>query len=784
METSSLVNADRKARSVLFLKIIRDFKSNAMQFIAMMLLCFLGTWVFSGMDTSWRTFDKTIETYFTQNRLFDISVIDTQITQQDLSKLRHTVQGISPAYIRPRTMLEVKLDNTSDIVYAALYLFDGPMDVNMPYLKEGSLLSESDRRGCLVEEQFAKARGIKIGDSITFELQGLKFHFIVRGIILSPEFTCTIREVVQDPEHYGFVYANSCAFPSFPCNNVLVKFHNNIDIENAVSAIGEALPRAELLTRSTHRPAVTARYYPDLFQKLSILFPLLAMAVAAMILINTLKRLIEDERLNIGTLCSLGYNKRQIFGRYVWYAIIPSTIGSFAGFFIGRYTFPLILLPIVQNNVVLPVIISSDISAISCCVAFFSIAASVFICLLTFRQTIVETAASLLRPKPPKTGSRILLERYTLMWSKLSFNSKIVIRNLMRNKGRMFITIVGVLCCNMLIICTFALQSSVNGTIASNFGGTLQYDYRIKLKPDQAAPIQKYVAMADRKTVEGIMEVSITTGVKGKYRMCMLTVAEDNQKLICLGPDQTWIPLPSSGAYMSSNLAKILGVNKGQFIEFYRSEDSTPKMVQIVDFCDTNMTQGIYMSRNAWESLYSTPFYPTTLYLKDPTPEVLNSFACISETDTITSMNDQRTQAASQLDSASLAFTILSIVALSLAFVICYNMARLNFNERKRDYATLKVLGYFINEIRRIITSQAIITSLIGTLLGIAPGILLCDVILTMIEQDSISFVAIYKISDILLSSIITFLFTLLVEFLFTRRVQSIDMVEALKSVD
>lgn len=284
----------------------------------------------------------------------------------------------------------------------------------------------------------------------------------MRGTILSGEYLVTAKNITPQPDIYGYMYVSAKAMAAFPFTEMLVKASSDADLTQVRAEIMNTCPTALIVDKDTHSGTLSARNFVSMFRSLSYLFPVLVFAVAAMIVVNTLTRMIENQRVQMGTLKALGYRDRQIRLHYLSYAIVPSVAGSLLGVLTGQISIPYILWPIVSTNVRYPARLHAPISGITWLIAVLSVVMCLLICLHTYNRAARETTASLLRPKPPKSGSRILLERIPRLWGRFSFNTKMIIRNIFRNKGRSFLSLVGILCCNMLIICSFGLQESIN----------------------------------------------------------------------------------------------------------------------------------------------------------------------------------------------------------------------------------------------------------------------------------------------------------------------------------
>ena len=776
-------STERRRHNMLFRKLLRDMKQNAMQFLAIVLLCALGTWVFSGLDATWRMLDLSAETYFEECNLADLWVKSSGFSKQDLSRLKN-LSGVKQ--IQARSTLEYDAPDLGTDVSLNVHAYDGEMVLNTPLIREGEALRSTDLKGCLLEEQFAEAHDLHVGDSITLSYSGISKNFIIRGIVMSAEYMVTTKDVTADPEHYGFALISAQAVTEMPLNDVLVELEDDADESAVIAEIQEMLPTSLVLTQQTHSSTMMARNYTSMFQNLSYVFPVLAFAVAAMIVVSTLTRMIENQRIQMGTLKALGYRDRQIRFHYLSYAFYPSLVGSLAGVIIGQYTLPDVIWKIVTHNSRYPYQLRAAISLPSWGMMILSVVLSVVICLHAYNKAARETTADLLRPKPPKSGSRILLERITGLWRRLSFNAKMIIRNLLRNKGRTLMALVGIICCNMLIICTFGLLDSFDYFIGQYYNNTLRYDMRVDLDSTTAGTLESYQSRLgnEAEKIDGIMEQTISLRFNGQSRSMLLTVMPENQTSLYLGTDGTWLAMPEEGIIVSAKQCEVMGISVGDTVDLVLAGDDDTLHLQVISTADTNIGQGVFMGKKAWEKLRKGSFAATSLLITGPTDDCVYRLNEMDEVTAIKYPTQQFKQTMTIMDSTSTAFTILSGAALGLAFVICYNMGLMNFTERTRDYATLKVLGYHQKEIRKLMLHENDITALLGVILGIPPGILLVDVILKSCEYDSMVFASNVTIQSILLASAITFAFTWFIEWVLTRKVRTIDMVEALKSVE
>ena len=773
--------ARRRRFSVLQVKLLRGFRENAMQFLAMLLLCALGTFAFSGLDGTWRMQERTIETYLSRQNLADLWVSGSALERGDLLTIAN-LPGVER--ILPRTSLTVDVVAPARKVTARVHAYHQSWAINTPYLSAGQMLGERDRRGVLVEEQFARAQGWTVGSSITLKIGQQERSYAVSGLVFSPEYLITSDDVAPSPETYGFVLMTTDMLPGFPLNECLVRLQEGTVPDGVLRELQARLPEAVAITQKTHASTMGARNYIAMFHALSFLFPSLAYFVAVLIVITTLSRMIDNERMQIGTLKSLGYRKGPIRAHYLAYAFYPAALGSLLGLYAGHTTLPWVIWKMIETNVRVPAVGNAPVSALSWAMTAAEVVVAMLICVHQIHSRLKESTASLLRPKPPRSGARVLLEYWTGLWRRLSFNKKMVVRNLLRNKGRTAMTLIGLLCCNMLIICSFGLKESIPYFSNHYYQKTLNYDLRFDLDTSKSGTLESYRGRIRADRIDGVMERSVDLRTEKEERTVRLIVLDDAQESFHLDELGESTALPAEGLLIGKKLAALMGLVPGDVAELWFPGKDRPTLVPIVDYAHINVGLDLFMRQSAWEALREGDFQPSALVVTGMGAQERLRVEELEEVSGIKAPPDQYKQTLRILDSASTAFSILGGVALGLAFVICYNMGLMNFTERTREYATLKVLGYHQKEIRSLMMRENNWTTLAGTALGIAPGIAMVSVILKMCEFETMVFRSHVTLRSILPSCAITIAFSLFIEILLTRKVRSIVMVEALKSVE
>jgi len=334
-----------------------------------------------------------------------------------------------------------------------------------------------------------------------------------------------------------------------------------------------------------------------------------------------------------------------------------------------------------------------------------------------------------------------------------------------------------------LIIASFGLQDSVNLIAKTHYTKVLNYDVRANLTM-QAGTAKSYDRRMEAQSVECLMEKGVTASANGISRTTLLTVVETEQQMLHLGADETHTPILPGGAAVTEKMAQTLKLCVGDFVTFaFPGEDETVS-ITVSQIVYNNIQQGFYMEQSTWEGLRKGNFMPTAILLKNPTAECIAQLGEMEEVDRLERPVEQSGELTNLMELLSSVFVLLMAIALALAFVICYNMGLMNFAERTREYATLKVLGYHQKEIRGLIVGENLLVAVFGVGASIWPGIGLTGLVLKVCATESITYPSRPAPESILFACVLTFVFSILIQLLLTRKVHRIDMVEALKSVE
>lgn len=519
------------------------------------------------------------------------------------------------------------------------------------------------------------------------------------------------------------------------------------------------------------------------------LFPLVFFVVAILICLTSMTRMVEEERGQIGTLKALGYDNVQIASKYVIYALLATIIGSIIGVLIGFRILPSIIFNMysMMYNVGKIIIefnwyyaLTGTLIAIFC-----TVAATLFAC---YRE-LKESPAALMRPKSPKAGKRVLLERIKFIWNRLSFTRKVTVRNVFRYKKRFLMTIVGIAGCTGLIIAGFGLRDCITSIVSGQYEKVFNYQVEVTFKPDVTLD-EKNSEVERIKKINKVKDTLIAN--KESVEIENKDTNQSIQLIVPFSSPDGFITLKNrvskekytlnDNIIVSEKLSKLLDLKKGDKLKLKTDKEYTATIGGITE---NYFLHYIYMDKG----LYDSSFY-NTLFIKtdDLTEEEEKVLATeIKKNDTISNISftsSTRNVFDSTMKNFGLVAIVLIVSAGLLAFVVLYNLANVNISERIRELATIKVLGFYDREVYNYVGRETTILTGIGMFFGILIGKALTVFILKTCELDQIMFGTTIKIQSYIYSLLLTVVFTLLVNITTYFALKKVDMIESLKSIE
>ena len=473
-------------------------------------------------------------------------------------------------------------------------------------------------------------------------------------------------------------------------------------------------------------------------ENIAKVFPIVFFMVALLISLTSMTRMVEEQRTQIGTLKALGYNKIQIASKYVIYAGLACIIGGILGMSVGFVLLPKIIWMMYQmmyqmtDNIHISFNLSiGGIGLLLICVCI--IGATIYAVL----KELVQTPATLMRPKAPKIGKRVLLEKIPFIWKHLSFSQKVTVRNIFRYKKRFLMTIIGIFGCTALIVVGFGIRDSIRCIMPNQFEKVFEYDMQIGLKNGlEEEQKQEYITSLQEKTeMEKVVETYVTSNTainqENKEDVQIIVPKEENDlngiiNLVDAKTNQK-IELQENEICLTDKAAELLGVKQGDTITLKDSKDKE-RQVKISNIVENYVYHYVYMSKTTYENLYGTTYDTNVLFTKnndlngeqeeDLATEIMNQseVASVSRISTAMDMLDDT------MKSLNYVVIILIVSAGLLAFVVLYNLSNVNISERIRELATIKVLGFYDKEVYSYVTRETVILTAIGIVLGLIGG--------------------------------------------------------------
>ena len=532
-------------------------------------------------------------------------------------------------------------------------------------------------------------------------------------------------------------------------------------------------------------------------------FPFIFFLVAALVALTTMTRMVEEERMLIGTFKALGYARGRITSKYLLYAALAAGVGSVVGIAVLSQVLPWVIMEAYSIVYYVPRGPMPIDWPIALAAAGLGIGITLLATWAAAAATLRETPAALMRPPAPKAGKRILLERVGPLWRRLSFSWKVTFRNIFRYKRRLVMTCVGIAGCTALLLTGLGLQNSINDIIDVQYGELVDYNVVVTEKEDATASEREAAAaLLDDKaalpvTVRATESSMIAQGADGTEAMTTIVAPEDTLAFEGLWKFRTRegheaVPLVNDGAVITEKLASKLGIAVGGTITFAEQDDlgnATAKTYQVpvAGIIENYIGDYAFMTPATYERTFGEA--PANLTVFAQATDDAEARAALSDAlratgavDTV-AFNDEVIASYKQmLRSVNMVVVVLVVAAAALAFIVLYNLTNINITERAREIATLKVLGFTPREVNAYIFREIVLLTVLGALVGLGLGIVLEGFVVVTAEVDQVMFGRTIHWGSFVIAFVLTMVFTAVVMLVMRPKLAHIDMVESLKS--
>ena len=763
------------------------------RFLSILIIVLLGVGFFAGIRAVAPDMENTLDAYYEENNFYDIYITsDYGVTDKVINKLEEDY-NIEAGYSFDA------ITNKEEDYATRIISYDEENEINKPKLVKGRMPEKVDE--VVIDNQISDS--IKIGDKITIDSDlVLNKTLTVTGYVESPLYISTERDsttLLSGQINY-FLYMKTENILSPVKTTAYIKldteesrFSNKYEdlVKEEKKEIRKILKEEEnnatwyVLDINANTGFYQYEQDTERIDNVAKVFPLVFFIVAVLVCLTTMTRMVEEERSQIGTLKSLGYRDSAIMFKYILYASLATIIGSIIGVLIGYRILPELCFTMYQNLYKLGDIKLSYYSSLTFQGMMIALVCTLGATIYTCRKTLKESPANLLRPVAPRPGKRVLLERIPFIWNKLSFSYKVTVRNVFRYTKRFLMTIIGIAGCTGLILAGFGLKDCIGKIVPNQYDELFTYDASITLNEEATEnTINELTQVKEIKDLLRVQEESISIDNKDTNQSVTLIVPEEDL--------DDFIKLQSrkkkeeynltDGIIITEKLANLLEVEVGDTLEFTGTNTYTEKISHITE---NYLLHYIYLPKSSYKgSTYNTVLIKTTEMTEKEEKTFAAKLKEIEGVSNISFTSTTRHVFDDTMESFAYVSLILIVSAGALAFVVLYNLSSVNISERRRELATIKVLGFYDKEVYQYINRENSILTVIGILLGLGIGNILTVYILKTCEIDNLMFDYSILWPSYIYAILITAAFAILVNIILYFSLKKIDMIESLKSVE
>ncbi len=832
--------------------LIREIRRSKTRFFSILSIALIGVAFFAGVRATGPDMKLSGDRYFDEYELFDLMAASPEgLTEEDLEDIRLTagVSAVQGAVIQDAVVYYGGLHEALIKLYSLPIAEEAPgleakpavfrrqgLDIdpspgvwlNQPVLRQGRL-PEADGEIAL-DNFFARDAAIRVGDTLTLENYGQSRRLTVTGLVDSPLYLYVGRGSSSlgsgTNQAFGLASGNDIAAlgPKLPFGAELQRRYSAAYVKvNGAGELNSLLPEYErfvqpvkdrlkalgdqedwlVLTRAEANDGYSG--FNDDSRRIEAVgrvFPAIFFLVAILVTLATMTRMVEEQRIQIGTLKALGYGSGAIASGFLLYALAASLLGSLLGASIGFRLFPTVIFNAYSIIYTLPDFETPFYWSLALPAAAAAVGSVVFGTLAACLKELTALPAALMRHKAPPAGKRILLERLGFFWKQLSFVQKVTARNLFRYKKRFWMSVVGIAASCGLLLTGFGLRDSIFSIMDIEFDEIILYDLQCNLEQalspgEMAEFIEKTLAPlpveealgcyfgnkdsrgpAEKEQGEPKRSVSVVASAEGEALGRMINMHDGDRE----------IRLPREGAVISQKLSELMKAGPGDV--FYITEGKSEREVKIADVMENYMNHYVLMSDTYYEEVFDESFRENHVLMiltgegKKTQEETAAAILADQRVNLVKTASAIRNTLGDAFDSLYLVVVVLIFSAAALLFVIMYNLTNINIAERRRELATVKVLGFTDPETYDYVYRENYLLTLIGVILGMAAGVFMHRIVIVTCEIDVIKFVRQIKPFSYFLSAVFTFLFSFIVNKITRFQIRAVDMVESFKSVE
>ncbi len=764
------------------------------RFISILVIVLLGVGFFAGIRAVAPDMKNTLDNYYEKTNMYDIFITSNYGIREEVEKKLEEKYNVETGYSFDAITTK-KEDYATKIIS-----YNKEDKINTPKLIKGKMPEKVDE--VVVDNDFRSE--IKIGDKITIDSNLINNKTVtVTGYVESPLYISTERDstnLLSGTIDY-YLYMNetniispvkTTAYINLAAEESRFSKKYEDTVKKAKTDIRKTLQEEKVTGEEWYVLDIdsNAGFYQyeqdtERIDNVAKVFPLVFFIVAVLICLTTMTRMVEEERSQIGTLKSLGYKDSAIMFKYILYATLATIIGSIIGVVIGYRLLPELCFEMYKNMYRLGDIKLSYYASLTFQGMIIALLCTLGATIYTCRKTLKESPANLLRPVAPAAGKRVLLERIPIIWNHLSFSHKVTVRNVFRYKKRFLMTIIGIAGCTGLILAGFGLKDCIVKMVPHQYEEIFSYQAKIALNEEKTnETINKIKENKKIKDILEVQEEAVTIDNKDTNQSVTLVIPkEDPDGFIKLQDRKTNEHYNlNNGIIITEKLANLLEVEENDVLKFTGTDKYEKKIAHITE---NYLFHYIYLPKSEYqEDEYNTVLVKTKNMTEKEEKEFASKLKEIPGVSSITFTSSTRHIFDDTMDNFAYVSLILIVSAGALAFVVLYNLSSVNISERRRELATIKVLGFYDKEVYQYINRENTILTLIGILLGLGIGNILTMYIIKTCEIDMLMFDTTIAWPSYLYAILITMSFAILVNIILYFSLKKIDMIESLKSIE
>ena len=783
---------------------IRDILHNKSQFLTIFLMVLIGVMVYVGIESYMDGMIQTADTFYTENNLQDLNVLGTNLTIDDLNKVKK-IDHVNDA---ERKLVVTGIDASKDDK-TYLISFIESNNISKFYVVDG-VEFDANKKGVWLDNFYAKENNLHVGDTISIKYDTFTLNETILGLINVPDHlydTSDASELVPNRKKFGFVYLSSNEVPEdyiksmvmkkmkitdtktfdkyvkdfnykdyIPYNYIMVDVDNKYNVSKVKNDIEDNIKSALAIVKIEDTSSYVM-YQGEIDEGASYvgIFSGLFLFIAMLSVITTMTRVIKKQKLQIGTLKALGFKNSKISSHYIGYGFWISLFGAICGIILGRFFIGNIFIGLEMSFFEIPngkAVINNMSYVVALCV----VAVVSLITYLTCRKELKKIPAESLRNELPKVKNGSLNLTTKKLFRKMNFSSKWNLRDIIRNKFRTITGVVGIVGCCTLIVCAFGMLNSMNHFIKLQFEDLYDFDYKLTLNENISEKDLK--ELTDKYGNSTSQTLGIEIKDSNGNRVANNIFVDDSNNLVRFqnSKDKFININDNTGIYVTSKLAENNNYKLGDIITWHIYGDSTYYESKIVGFNKVPQNQNITVTRSYLESL-NVKYTPDSLYTK-------SDLKGVKEIDGVSLIQDKNALKESMESMLSMMKEMIILIiffAILLGAIIIYNMGILSYSEKEYQFATLKVLGFKDKKIKKIFIQQNLWITALSVIIGLPSGYYLTSWLFKACLDDNFDFGVYINITTYIIATVGTFLVSYLVSKSLARKVNKIDMVSSLK---